>query len=89
MADSFFFISISRLSRNRECSWFILRFYVADSNFLAIEMLCVIGRYMIENRALVYIGDFGRLSGTGRALKGVLNAASTPFPGGGKHHSFL
>jgi hypothetical protein len=41
-AGSFSFISISRLSRNRECSCFILRFYVADSNILAIEMLCVI-----------------------------------------------
>ena len=39
---------------------------------------------MIENRALVYIGDFGRLLSTGRAVEGVLNVASTPFQGGGK-----
>ena len=36
---------------------------------------------MIENRELVYIGDFRRLSSTGRASKDVLNAASTPFEG--------
>jgi hypothetical protein len=44
---------------------------------------------MIENRALVYIGVFGRLSSTGRALKDVPNAASIPFPGGEKHYIFL
>ena len=31
---------------------------------------------------MVYIGDFGRLSSTGRALEDVLNVASTPFPAG-------
>ena len=44
---------------------------------------------MIENRALVYIGDFGRLSSTGKASKNFLNAARTPFSGGGKNYSFL
>jgi hypothetical protein len=44
---------------------------------------------MIENRALVYIGDFGRLSSTGRAVKDVpVRLAETPL-GGEKHYSSL
>ena len=44
---------------------------------------------MIENRALVYIGEIGSLLSAGIALKDVPNAASTPFPGGEKHYIFL
>jgi hypothetical protein len=44
---------------------------------------------MIENRALVYIGDFGRLSSTGRALKDVPVQLAKPPLGGKKHYSFL
>ena len=39
---------------------------------------------MIENRPLVYVGDFGRPPSTGRALKNVPIAASTPFQGRGE-----
>jgi len=44
---------------------------------------------MIENRALVYIGDFGRLSSTGRASKDVPVQLAKPPLGAGKHYNFL
>jgi len=44
---------------------------------------------MIENRALVYVRNNGRPPSTGRALKDIPIAASTPFQGkGGQCNAF-
>ena len=76
------------ICRNRGCSCSIWRRCVADRYILAQSKMYRIVVAWLKIGCWFFVGEIGRPPSTGRALKDVPIAASTPFQGRGKALQF-